>query len=221
MSYYTRWGLVIGTSLFQRFLQNNYVLGLYDLQKLKKNNPFLKPDFTCLLCGVGNEETARSFIQFVTKRNPRSKIYIIDLGSEQIAAVKKLVYENFRDYDITVRQINALDMLSFLKSSSVDWIETDGFLEFFPYANLTQLLEIWYKALKPNGFITIREPASNSFLGSLADLFRIKIAKWWLGINIYKHTLKDLDKIFLEKRFRYVASTTSVPTFRRFTIIKE
>ncbi|PIR60214.1 MAG: hypothetical protein COU67_03055 [Candidatus Pacebacteria bacterium CG10_big_fil_rev_8_21_14_0_10_44_54] len=33
MSYYFRWGLVIGQPVFQRFLRENYALGLADLEK--------------------------------------------------------------------------------------------------------------------------------------------------------------------------------------------
>lgn len=212
---------MIGTSYFQRFLQTAYAQGVSDLKTLNPKASFLKPDFICLLCGVGNEETARSFIQFVINRNPKSKIYIIDLGTEQIKAVKSLVSRYFAKYDITIRQTNALDLLSMLKKSSVDWIETDGFLEFFSRKDLMMLLNIWHTLLRLEGFVTIREPASDSFLGSLTDSLRIKMAKWWLGITIYKYTLKDLDKIFREIGFKYVSSSTIVPTYRRFTLIKK
>ncbi len=108
-----------------------------------------------------------------------------------------------------------------MPKSSIDWIETDGFLEFFPHKDLISLLGIWYTLLKPDGFVTIREPASDSVLGSLTDYLRIKMAKWWLGITIYKYTLKDLDKIFRDIGFKYISSTTIIPTYRRFTLIKK
>ncbi len=118
MSYYTRWKLVIGTTYFQNFLRAAYAQGISDLKTLNPKASFLKPNFTSLLCGVGNEETACSFIQFVINKNPNSKIYIIDLGTEQINAVKKLVARYFAKYDITIRQTNALNLLSLLKKSS-------------------------------------------------------------------------------------------------------
>ena len=195
MSYYTRWRTIIGTSLFQRFIQENYALGVSDLKLLERSIPFSQKNFSCLLCGVGNEETARSYIQFVLKRNPQACIFIIDLGTEQVDAVKKLVDQNFKQYDITIKQMNALNLATWLKNSSLDWIETDGFLEFFSPDKLLQLLKVWHILLKSNGFITIREPASNNNFESFIDICRIKMGKWWLGIKLYVHTLEDLKKI--------------------------
>ena len=221
MGYYYRWGLVIGQPAFQSFLQSNYALGLSDLKLLNQKSPFPRPDFSCLLCGVGNAKTAQSFIEFVIKRNPKAHILIIDLATEQIEAVQQLVQKSFSEYHIEVRQINALNLTSWLKPGSLDWIETDGFLELFSPAQLTELLKIWYKLLKKDGFITIREPASNSFLESILDMFRVWIGKWWLGITVYIYTLTYLKKLFAKSGFSFVTFPTKVPTFRRFTMVKK
>lgn len=221
MSYYSRWSLVIGTSLFQNFLKSSYALGVSDLDKLHKKAHFSDPNFTCMLCGVGNAATANSFIQFALSRNPKSHIVIIDLGEEQITEVKKLVQRNYSQSNITIRQMNALDLLSWLKSSSLDWIETDGFLEFFSPSQLLRLIHIWHILLKPEGFITIRETASQSKIGSIIDIIRIWLGKLWLGVQLYKFTLQDLERIFQTNGFKYVSYPTSIPTYRRFTLVKK
>lgn len=221
MSYYSRWGLVIGQPVFQRFLRENYGLGLADLKLLKQKSPFASPDFSCLLCGVGNAATARTFIQFVIEKNPKAKIHIIDLGAEQIAAAKHVVEQEFSSYDIQVRQMNALELLGWLKSASLDWIETDGFLEFFSPPQLAKLLQIWHTLLKDTGFATIREPASASFWETaVLDVWRLWLAKLWLGITIYKHSLAELEQAFATAGFRLVTFPTKVPTFCRFTMVK-
>ncbi|MBI5151309.1 MAG: class I SAM-dependent methyltransferase [Candidatus Pacebacteria bacterium] len=220
MSYYTKWGMIIGSPIFQRFLRENYAKGLSDLHLLKRENPFFQSDFSSLLCGVGNAETARSFIEFVTNRNPNAHIFIIDLGTEQIDAVKKLVKHNFGKYDIKAQQMNALDLTTWLKRSSLDWIETDGFLEFFSPPQLQKLLKIWHTLLKKDGYITIREPASDNIWESVIDVLRVWMAKWWLGVRLYVYSLTDLKRIFHDSGFLFKTFPTKVPTFRRFTLVK-
>ena len=207
--------------IFQRFLRRNYELGVSDLALFNKPLSFKRSNFTCFLCGVGNKETARTFIQFVIKRNLKAKIIIIDLGEEQIQEVSKLVSQSFSQYRIEVKRVDALNLLSWLEKSSIDWIETDGFLEFFSKPKLSKLLSIWHSLLKIDGFITLREPASNSWIGSFIDTFRIKIAMRWLGIQIYLHTMQSLNKQFDSAGFQHVSFPTIVPTFRRYTLIKK
>jgi len=221
MSYYSRWGLVIGTPLFQNFLKRSYALGVSDLDKLHKKVNFSDPNFTCMLCGVGNAATANSFIQFVLKKNPKAHIFIIDLGEKQVTEVKKLVQHNFSKSNITIRQVNAIDLLSWLKSSSLNWIETDGFLEYFSPSQLPRLIHIWHTLLKPEGFVTIRETASQNKIGSIIDILRIWLGKFWLRVQFYKFTLKDLERIFDTEGFKYVSYPTGIPTYRRFTLIKK
>lgn len=221
MSYYSRWGLVIGTPLFQNFLQRSYVLGVSDLDKLHKKVNFSEANFTCMLSGVGNAATANSFIQFVLSRNSKAHIIIIDLGEKQVTEVKKLVQRNYSKSNITIHQVNALDLLSWLKSSSLNWIETDGFLEFFSPSQLPRLIHVWHTLLKPEGFVTIRETASQSKIGSIIDVLRIWLGKLWLGVQLYKFTLKDLETIFHIAGFKYISFPTGIPTYRRFTLVKK
>lgn len=221
MSYYTEWGKVIGTPHFQKFLRKNYELGLADLKSLGHKSPFTKSVVHCLLCGVGNAATAKTFITFVIEQNPQAKITIIDLGEEQFHHVRALVTSEFPNPDITVKQMDALRLKDVVKDGSVDWIETDGFLEFFDDKQLRKLLSIWYDLLDSSGYISIREPASNGLFGSIIDWWRIRVAWWWVKIRIHNHTLADLDRLFSEAGFKHCSEPTSVPTFRRFTMVKQ
>ncbi|OGK15839.1 hypothetical protein A2774_05890 [Candidatus Roizmanbacteria bacterium RIFCSPHIGHO2_01_FULL_39_12c] len=218
--YYRRFKIVIGSPLWKFYLGWAYKKCVEDFIKLNFIPDFNKKDFTCLLCGVGNEVTADEFIKFVITRNQQAKIKIIDLANEQTNAVSKLVEGKYSSFDIGIKQINALDLSSFIPKNSITWIETDGFLEFFSKKALNKLLDVWGIILKKDGFITLREPASIGKVGRLIDFFRIWIAKKWLGVTIYNHTKLDLDKTFREHGFSFTSAPTFIPTFTRYSLIK-
>src|SRR5579872_2104529 len=108
MSYYKNFKIVIGNPLYAVFLRWAYKKGIEDLQKINFQPNFTSTNFQCLLCGVGNEQTADVFITFVTQRNKLAKIWIIDMGEEQIAAVQKLVNQKYSKLNIVVKRMNAL-----------------------------------------------------------------------------------------------------------------
>lgn len=211
---------MIGSRLWRLYLRWAYRRCIEDLRKLNFRADFNKKDFTALLCGVGNEVTADEFIKFVITKNLKAKIIIIDIGSEQIRAVTKMVRSKYPTLDIDIKQINALELLSFLPGSSINWIETDGFLEFFNTDNLRDLLGVWKTLLKQEGFITIREPASDGMIGKIIDHLRIRIAKLWLGVTLYNHTKAELEKMFRDHKFMFTSKSTLLPTFRRYSLIK-
>lgn len=218
--YYNRWKIVIGSRTWRLYLRWAYQKCIDDFSKLDFRVDFNKKDFTALLCGVGNETTADEFIKFVITKNKKARIIIIDIGAEQIRAVTTLVRSKYSSLNIDIKQINALELSSFLPRKSIDWIETDGFLEFFDTENLRDLLDIWRKILKQEGFITIREPASDGIIGNLIDQLRIRIAKQWLGVTIYNHTKTELEIMFKKHKFMFISSSTLLPTFRRYSLIK-
>lgn len=220
MSYYHRFKIIIGSPLWRFYLRWAYGKCIEDLDTLHFIPDFNNRDFTCLLCGVGNETTADEFIQFANKKNLKAKIIIIDLGKEQIQAVKNLIRKKYLSHNIEVKQIDALQLTTFIKPNSINWIETDGFLEFFDKKSLNKLMQIWNKILKNNGFITLREPASEGKLGQITDNLRIWIGKRWLGITIYRHTKQELNLMFQKSGFKYVTGYTSIPTFKRYSLIK-
>ncbi len=219
-TYYHRFKIVIGTPLWRLYLRWAYRTCINDLKQLNFTPNFSRETFTALLCGVGNETTADEFIKFIIKRNKIAKIIIIDFGKEQIDAVTKLVQNRYSHLNIIVKKINALELVTFLKGNTIDWIETDGFLGWFDKKNLQTLLTIWKKLLKKDGFITMRDCASGGVIGTIIDYLKIWIAKQWLGITIYRHTKAELEKMFKKQHFAFVSGPTPLPTFKRYAIVK-
>lgn len=219
-NYYRRFGIVLRSSLFPVYLRWAYEQGLRDVKSLGIQPNFNKMSFSCLLSGSGNEQTAETFIQFVIRRNKNAKIYIIDFGDEQIQAIRKMVVLKYNDLNIEVHQINALDLDKVINSKSLDWIETDGFMEYFNHHSLKKLLQIWHLLLKKDGFITTRDCVTEGRLTQIADFFRINIASHWLGVNLFIHTKQDFEKLFQTIGFKHFFGNTWLFTYRRFALIK-
>lgn len=221
MSYYKKFRIVIGTPFWKIYLRWAYKTCIEDLNKLNFISNFNKDNFLALLCGVGNETTADEFIKFVLNKNKKAKIIIIDLGNEQIAAANQLVKEKYSNFDIKIKRINALELDSFVKKNTINWIETDGFLEYFDKKSLLKLLLLWHSLLRQDGFVTLREPASHGLFGHFIDKFRVWVGKAWLNITLYEHTMRDLTLLFNKTGFRFTLENTILPTFKRFSLIKK
>lgn len=220
MGYYHKFKIVIGTPLWRVYLRWAYRKCIDDLTRLDFSPDFTKEGFSCLLCGVGNETTADEFINFTLQKNSHPNIYIIDLGDDQVKAVNKLVRQKYSHKNITVKKINALGLNSFLRPNQIDWIETDGFLEYFGHLSLEKLLRIWEEILANDGFITTRDCASKGKLDQIIDFVRIWLGKIWLGTTLYPHRQQELRHLFTKSGFKYFEGSTFLPTFKRFSLIK-
>lgn len=220
MSYYRSFRIVIGTPLWRIYLQWAYKKCIEDLNELDFDPKFTKRGFTCLLCGAGNETTADEFIRFVIKRNPKTKIHIIDIGDEQIKAVRRLVKNKYPNLDIEVKKINALKLNTFIEKNSVDWIETDGLFEYFDKKSLRELLMLWRGLLTKDGFVTTRACASQGMIGRMIDSLRIRLGKVWPGVNLYAHNRQEVINSILKSGFKYTEGLTPIPTLRRYSLIK-
>src|SRR3989344_3017689 len=221
MSYYRRFRIVLENPLFQMYLRKEYVRGINDLKKLNFKPELGKKGFTCLLCGVGNEATADQFIEFVLQRNPEAKIVIIDLGEEQVSAVSKLVKDKYSDSKILIKRINALDLPTILKGESVDWIETDGFLEFFDSQSISKMLKVWYQILSDDGFITTRMPLFNNGFEKMIYKWAVVIAKKWLGVDLYAYKKEYFNSLIVKNNFIYTDHLTMIPTMQSYSLIKK
>jgi len=212
--------------IFSRFpLWRNYLKKVYTSAKLdqRKFNIELiskRKTFTVLLSGVASEITADEFIKAVLLERSDAKLKIIDLGSEQVNSVKKLVEKRYKHIDVEVRQANALN-LNFIKDKSIDWIDTDGFFGFFDEEKLTELLHEWKRILKDDGFITFRELIPQSLLGEVVDRVRAVGAKLYMGIDFNKHTVFELKNDFKKLGFAYSWSSGFIPFFSRFCLVKK
>lgn len=221
MSYYKNFRIVIGTPLWRVYLKWVYPISIKDFEKLGFNPDFQKKYFKALLCGVGNEMTADEFIKFVFSKNKQAKIYIIDLGEEQIAAVKKLVEQKYQGANIIIKRIDALDLEMMIKPKSIDWIETDGLFEFFDYESLEKLLKIWKNILKEDGFITTRANSTKGTIDRLLDSIKVLLGRVWLGVTAYTHTRQRLHKLFKSSGFSFVQGSTPLLTYKRYSLVNK
>ncbi|NTW13818.1 MAG: hypothetical protein HGA31_02175 [Candidatus Moranbacteria bacterium] len=222
MRYYRNYQLYANNPISGAYLRWAYRKGIEDLATIGFRPDFSKKNFSCLLCGDGNERTADEFIKFVTSRNPDAIIWIIDIAEEHLKEVVKLVTKKYKDSDIRIIRTNALDLLGIIPRSNIDWIETDAFFEFFDEGSLEKLLQVWYELLMPEGFITTRDYENEGTVSALAVYFLRKIVmEWWLGVKIYRHTRNDFDTAFESSRLRVVERTTVFPTYKRFSFVKD
>lgn len=220
MRYYRNHWLYANNPLSGAYLRWAYRKGIEDLAKIDFRADFTEAHFTSLLCGVGNERTADEFIAFVIKRNPTAKIWIIDIAEENLKAVEELVMKKYFNLDIHIKKINALELLTIIPKHSIDWIETDAFLEFFDNASLEKLLTVWHELLKPDGFITTRDYINGGLWSSIiVNPLRNLVMKGWLGVNIYKHSQEDFNAVFEKVGLRAVEEPTFIPTYKRFSLI--
>lgn len=221
MSYYKGFGVVLGNPLWRLYLRWVYKKSLDDFDKLNFVPNFAKQNFTCLLCGVGNEATAEEFIKFVLKKNQQPTIWIIDLEKEQINAVKKMVIKKFPKLNIKIKQIDALKLNKIIKPHCVDWIETDGLFEFFDNISIRKLLNIWENLLTKDGFVTTTATSSRWKLQEYFDHFKIWLGRVWLGVIVYSHTRKEMHQNFKVSGFKFTEGPTMMPYFKRYSLIKK
>jgi hypothetical protein len=219
MSYYKKFKLISRTFFWRGYLRWAYQKCIDDLARLGRTANFQTGSFTTLLCGVSGEITADEYIYFVLKRNPKAKIVIIDYADEQIGAIRNLVEQKYPHANITIEKADALD-LAFIPDHSVQWIETDGFIEYFDKSNLEKLLTEWRRVLSTDGFITTREFAGSGFPGYLADISRLWVGKTYLGVTFYRHTRKQLEESFKNIGLQFVSGPSPFATYRRYTLIK-
>jgi SAM-dependent methyltransferase len=222
MRYYRNHWLYANNPISGAYLRRAYEKGIENLRRLDFQPDFTKTNFTALLCGVGNERTAAEFITFVTKRNATATIWIIDIAEENLKAVQELVIKKYPNNNIHIKKINALELLTIIPKNSIDWIETDAFLEFFDNASLEKLLMVWRELLKPDGFITTRDYVNGGAWSSmLINPLRYVVMEMWLGVNTYKHSQEDFDAVFEKVGLRVIEEPTFLPTYKHFSLMKK
>jgi len=218
-NFYKIFGLITKLPFWRNYLHTSHQRGFEDLKKMAVMPKFKDSNFTALQCGTAGEITTDEFLKSVLNQNQNAKIIIIDLGEEQIASVKKLIFNKYSNKQIKARQANALD-LSFIPNESVDWIETDGFLAFFDKNILPKLLKEWKRILKDDGFITFRDFASSTVFEKIIDEARIVLAKHTVKANLTRRTKKEMDNFFSSAGFKFSFERTLIPGFYRYCLVK-
>ncbi|MCL4363841.1 hypothetical protein M1328_01230 [Patescibacteria group bacterium] len=220
MSYYKNFGLVLGNPLWRVYIRWVLDKSIDDFGKLRFKPDFKKKNFTCLLCGVGNEATAEEYIKFVVKRNENPAVWIIDLGKEQIDAVKTMISRKFPKLNVKIKQTNALELDQIIKPGSIDWLETDGLFEFFDNKSLKKLLAVWKNILNKDGFITTTATSSRWKFQEYVDRFKVWTGRVWLGVTVYRHTREEMRNNIISSGFEFVEGPTFIPYFKRYSIVK-
>ncbi len=220
MSYYKNYWVFMNNPIAGSYLRWAYRTGLRNLSYIDYYPNFKKENFSCLLCGVGNERTAREYINFVLNRNFRANIYIIDINEDHLLSIRKLAQKEFPSSKITILRINALDLVDIIDENSIDWIETDCFFEFFDNESMKKLLTVWHKILKSDGFITTRDYISDDKNSFLINHIRKIIMEKWLNVKIFNHTRYDYE-LLLNNYFKSAICSTRVPTYKTFSMIKK
>lgn len=218
-NFYRKFQIVSKFPLWPNYLRWVYREAIQDAVKLKVNI-ISRPNFTCLLCGVSGEITAREFINFVLKSCPKGKIIIIDLGQDQINSVRRLAEAEFPKANIQIKQANALN-LRFIKDKSVDWIDTDGFFSFFNEKGLLALFHEWKRILRKDGFITFRELTSHSPVSSFANTLRDRISRLYIGIRLNLHSTSELYKDFERVGYKFSHGHSPIPLLDRYCLVNK
>ncbi|MCA9372216.1 class I SAM-dependent methyltransferase [Candidatus Woesebacteria bacterium] len=173
-----------------------------------------------MLCGTSGERTSSIFVDFVLSKNNQAKIIILDISEMQLTESKKLLTKLFPKADI--EYIKADAKKTSLISESIDFIETDGFFEYFNSKDLLLLMKEWRRLLRKDGFATTRAFASSSFFGKMVDIIRVFICKHYLDVIIHVHHMNAIEDIINKARFKFVQGGGSFcPTFKRFSLLKK
>lgn len=218
-SYYKRMQIITSNPIWKKYLSWAYQKCIDDFRKISFQPDFSTDNFTALLCGTSGEVTSEQFLKFIFNKNPEAKIIILDISSEQLEKSKIKLSQKYPHKDIVHLLSDAKHTQ--LNNESVDYIETDGFLEYFNSKNLDLLFNEWKRILRPNGFVTTRAFASSSALGRLIDKLRIFAAKHYLGVEIFSHSIQSMTKSIRNAGLNHVqGGGTLVPTFKRFSMNK-
>mgnify|MGYP001561101362 CR=1 FL=1 len=219
MNYYSRFKIISNNRLWRRYLRWAYKKCIEDFKKINCNIDFSKRGFTALLCGTSGEITSEEFINFIMSRNKKARIIILDIASEQLEQSKIILSKKYNKVAIKYLLSDAKDIS--LKNQSVDYIETDGFLEYFSKQDMDIVLKEWDRILKKGGFITLRDFASNSQFGKIIDMVRIFIGKVYFGVKLHAHSFQDFINAFKDTNFSFVnGGRAFLPTYRRFSLYK-
>jgi len=218
-NFYRKFQLISRFPLWLNYIRWVYKKTIDDCVSLGCKPINKRGSFACLLCGVSGEITANEYFKFVLGINPKAKIWIIDLGKDQVKSVQKLVEDKYSQADIKVMKANALS-LSFIKSKSLDWIDIDGLFSFFDEKQLLELFQEWDRILKNDGYITFRELTSHNPVSKNANILRDKVSQIYMSTKLHLHTLDELIRIFEKLNFKHLRGRSPIPLLDRYCIVK-
>lgn len=216
--YYQRFRLFTSGPLWRWYLSHSHKKSLDDLASLKVQPSFRKTAFTAMLCGTSGYNTSVNFIRFIHRNNPQARLIVADRNEYPLNETRSRAQRDFPSMDISYIQCDALKLP--LEDASVDYIETDAFLQFFSSGQLPDLLREWARVLKPDGYISTRCFASRTRTGRFYDKLRIRLGNY-LNVRFYVHTFDYLASEMNKAGFVFSASPFVLPTLKRFTLVKK
>jgi len=215
--YYSRFKIVSHNLFWKIYLRWAYKKCIEDLKKVSHDFNFSKKDFTALLCGTSGDVTSQEFVKFVFSKNPNAEVRILDVSLTQLEKSKEVLSEKF--LNAKIRYILSDAKATQIEDNSIDYLETDGLLEYFSKEDIYLLFKEWKRILKIDGIITLRAFASSSFWGRIIDRIRLFISKQYLGVTLYAHSLKHILGVVKKTEFSVIqGGNTFCPTFKRFSL---
>lgn len=115
--------------------------------------PFQKKEPTVMLCGAAGEATASTFVKFVQKQNPRTKIAIMDISPFAVGDCQNHGLDENPNVSLVVGDATE----AAFEKETFDLIETDALLQFFPQEEKRKIISEWQRILKPGGIVTTRD----------------------------------------------------------------
>jgi len=216
----TRFQKVTDNNLWTAYLRWAYQKCVSDFADWSSPVNFMVPGFTAMLCGTAGATTSREFVAYVLGQNPQAKIIILDIGAKQIEDSQSMVRAHFPNADITCLQADA--RLMPVPDNSVDLIETDGVFEFMSGPDVQTVLHHWHRILKVSGKCMFRDFAPRNGLTSWVNGIKKAVARNFFNLSLFNHTWQEFNQMFATARFKARSGGGAfVPSFRRFTLIKE
>src|SRR5262249_31420296 len=150
-----------------------------------------------LLCGSASPYTTRAFARFVSGRQRKAHIDVLDISPyalDQSAQFLKARGETAA-MDISFIEGDALNMP--FADESFDWIETDFFIQFFSAAERCHIFREWQRVLRPGGIVTTRDWLTDG--RTLPDRLMRRTKHWMirhiLGPITYDASAEDVQNM--------------------------
>lgn len=211
--YHSRFSKFTENRFWRKYLDHSYGRGLQLVREAGWDNPVTADDANVLLCGTGTPETSSTFVRFVKDQNPQARIHILDKERSPLERSRERLWQELGEAsrNIDIRQEDALH--TSFPDSSFTGIETDLFLEFFPQKAKQELLQEWFRILRPGGIITTRDfvqTTGGSVERNLASLQRKAVTKA-VHAPTYGTTRDELSGLFKGAGFEIKITPARLP----------
>lgn len=189
----------------ERILRYDYTKSLYLIKNMVSQrgwrNPFTLPNPRFAQIGSAMAETARTFINFVHQINPQASIFITDISSTPL---QDSINSGIRNGVNKVHFLQADTFSLPIKPNSLDLIETDGLLQFFDDPIKADIIDEWFRTLKPGAIVTTRDwmlppDAPESLVDEAVQ--RQREMQQFFGVSPVLTTRRNVEQLFRNAGF--------------------